>query len=154
MLKWFLAFIILFIACSCAHAQDPITKTFFVGPRYAETGKISASFGYGTQINGGLWTINHGNIGEYNNLQSGFAYGFQITDKFWAGPILGPGVDWESTDEDPIAYITGAAGFALGYWLTTNIGIGGGAQYSFALDNDAVYYRDGYDVGLGLIVGL
>jgi hypothetical protein len=133
-------------------SQEADDNLFFAGYRYDE-GPI-ASFGYGRNISGGLWTFQYADWGNYQTWNSEVAYLFFpdfLNNKVFVGPIAGPDTDWLNTAEDDdletIVYLNGAAGAIAGTHFSGDWGIWGYGKYKFALEDNL--YIDGWHCGVG-----
>lgn len=123
-------------------AQEPIAAQpspgmiGFVAARYTEavdtTSGILVSVGLGTRLSNSskVWTFVYTDVGQYGSISAEIAYIFLISSKLSVGPLAGPGMAW-SDGEQPIAYLTGAAGLIASYDIKSTFGLAGYGKYLF-----------------------
>lgn len=74
----------------------------------------------------------------------------------FGGLIAGPEVQWydlPNENASPTAYLSGAGGIVVGYWVNERFGIAGRALYKTNFDSESLF-PDKFDLGIGLMVDL
>lgn len=151
-----------------AFAQDSTTTggmKAIAGVRYNN----GFSFGAGTvkPVSGPLYVGAYYEVGtkdRADNLNIYNAVGPEVM-ALWEAPwikglfggfIAGPEVQWydlPNEDAAPTAYLSGAGGIVVGYWINDRFGVAGRALYKTNFDGGTLF-PDRFDMGLGVIVDL
>lgn len=90
----------------------------------------SVGLGFRFSDSSKMWGFAYTDVGQYGSLSVEFAYMITMSSKWSLGPLAGPGVTW-SDDEDPLAYLTGAAGLLTSYDVATTTGVAIYGKYLF-----------------------
>lgn len=142
----FLAIVLVLAALAIpAVAVDNYT---FVGGLYDSDAGKQAVVGMATRIDGPLWGIVRGGIGEGEASIEVPELSHWTNYKGWRlGFLASPGASWQG-DEDLVTYLTGAVGLSAGYiHNTTNKGIVIYARYK----EGSGQYKDGIRVGAAFV---
>lgn len=141
-----LALLSIFLALPIAAQEAPGPKVYF-GFSFDQDKALTVNAGSAQNLVGGLWMLEHANVGNYGALDANLAYFFKASDKFAVGVVAGPGAEFSGQD-DPITYITGGSGLILFYEWDI-LGLYAAGRYNFALDNNAEFYIDGWTASAG-----
>lgn len=144
-----LAIILLVAITGNSYAQQ--TPIVYTGVQYDTDKGLTYNVGSAQQLTGGLYLMEHADIGTFGTLNTNLAYFFKPKQNVYVGIVAGPGAEFTGSEE-PVTYITGGSGLIVNYWFNAVIGGYFAGRYNFALDENANFYQDGASYYAGLTI--
>ena len=140
-----------------------------IGPSYQSDSGFSTSAFLMKDIGKAFWGLKtlmftHGEFTTHDlkSVAINFGLGGALSDRFFAGLVMGPDADWAKTGPDStqaISYLLGAAQFWAAWDINNikkgpidvgRIGLWGALRFSGALDNSNPLIKRGWKVSFGI----